>query len=144
MLLPRGLLDAMLFLGAPVRLIAPLLGVPLLVVVLTLRLLGMLLLVVVVLTLRLPGVLLLVVPVLALLLLSVLLLVVPVLPLLLLGVLGSLLLALRRSMLLWGTVLVCALLIPLCICRTGDSEKQRQNGCAGDSNYFHWCCLQDC
>jgi hypothetical protein len=25
----------------------------------------------------------------------------------------------------------------LCIGRTRDSEKQRKNGCAGNSNYFH-------
>src|ERR1700674_4515536 len=41
-------------------------------------------------------------------------------------------------------VLLCALLFLLGIRRSGDSEKQRQNGCAGDSNYFHRCYLQNC
>jgi hypothetical protein len=58
---------------------------------------------------------------------------------LLLSVLWLLLLTLR---LLLGMVLLCALLVLLCIRRSGDSEKQRQNGCAGDSNYFHRCYLQ--
>ena len=53
-----------------------------------------------------------------------------------------LLLTLRLSMLLLGMVLLCALLVLLCIRRSGDSEKQRQNGCAGDSNYFHGYYLQ--
>jgi hypothetical protein len=63
---------------------------------------------------------------------------------LLLSVLWLLLLTLRLSMLLLGMVLLCALLVLLCIRRSGDSEKQRQNGCAGDSNYFHRCYLQNC
>jgi hypothetical protein len=63
---------------------------------------------------------------------------------LLLRVLWLLLLTLRLSMLLLGMVLLCALLVLLCIRRSGDSEKQRQNGCAGDSNYFHRCYLQNC
>src|SRR5229473_2982144 len=60
------------------------------------------------------------------------------LSMLLLG-LGLLVLAL----LLLGMVLLCALLVLLFIRRSGDSEKQRQNGCAGDSNYFHRCYLQN-
>jgi hypothetical protein len=63
---------------------------------------------------------------------------------LLLSVLWLLLLTLRLSMLLLGMVLLCALLVLLCIRRSGDSEKQRQNGCAGDSNYFHGYYLQNC
>jgi len=59
-------------------------------------------------------------------------------------VLWLLLLMLRLSMLLLGMVLLRALLVLLCIRRSGDSEKQRQNGCAGDSNYFHRCYLQNC
>jgi hypothetical protein len=59
-------------------------------------------------------------------------------------VLWLLLLTLRLSMLLLGMVLLCALLVLLCIRRSGDSEKQRQNSCARDSNYFHRCYLQNC
>ena len=62
----------------------------------------------------------------------------------LLRVLWLLLLTLRLSMLLLGMVLLCALLLLLCIRRSRDSEKQRQNGCAGDSNCFHRCYLQNC
>jgi hypothetical protein len=75
---------------------------------------------------------------------------------LLLSVLWLLLLTLRLSMLLLGLgllllallllgmVLLCALLVLLCVRRSSDSEKKRQNGCAGDSNYFHRCYLQNC
>src|SRR6266849_4070183 len=127
MLLPGSLLDTLLFVRALGTLIASLL-------------LGVLLLVVLALTLLLLGVLLLVVLALTLLLLSLLLLLcVPLrLSMLLLG-LGLLVLAL----LLLGMVLLCALLVLLCIRRSGDSEKQRQNGCAGDSYYFHRCYLQN-
>jgi hypothetical protein len=164
MLLPGSLLDTLLFLRALGLLIAPLLlGVLLLVVlVLPLLLLGPLLLIVLVLALLLLGVLLLIVLVLALLLLGVLLLVVLVLTLLLLSVLlllrvlwlllrmlwlllrvlWLLLLTLWLSMLLLGMVLLRALLILLCVRGSSDSEKQRQNGCAGDSNYFHGYYLQ--
>ncbi len=172
MLLPGSLLDTLLFVRALGTLIASLLlGVLLLVVLaLTLLLLGVLLLVVLALTLLLLSLLLLLcVPLLlcVLLLLCGLLLVVLVLTLLLLrmlllsrllllsGLLWLLLLTLRLSMLLLGLgllvlallllgmVLLCALLVLLCIRRSGDSEKQRQNGCAGDSNYFHRCYLQN-
>jgi len=144
MLLPCGLLDALLFLTALRTFIAPLLlGVLLLVVpVLPLRLLGVLLLqVVTVLLPRLLGVLLLpVVPVLLPLLLSMLLLVVSVL--LLLRLLSVLLPLFRfrllmLTLLLLGMVLFFALLLVLCIGRTSDSEKQRKNGCARNVNYFH-------
>ena len=157
MLLPGSLLDALLFVRAVRLLITPLLlGVLLLiVVVLALLLLGVLLLVVAVLPLLLLCVLL----VALLLLLGVLLLVAAVLPLLLLSVLLRLLLfgrlTLLLSMLLFGLgllllallligmVLLFAPLLLLCICRSSDREKQRQNGCAGDSNYFHRCYLQN-
>src|SRR6202047_171095 len=160
MLLPGSLLDTLLFLRALGTLIAPLLGVLLLVVaVLPLLWLSVLLLVVAVLPLLLLSVLLLVVAVLPLLLLSVLLLVVAVLPLLLLGVLLRLLLfgrlplllsmllfglgLLVLALLLLGMVLLCALLFLPRVGRSSNREKQRQNGCAGDSNYFHRCYLQN-
>jgi hypothetical protein len=153
MLLPGTLLDTLLFLRALGSLIALLLlGVLLLVVlVLPLLLLSLLLLLRVLLVVLVPplllGMLLLVVAVLALLLLRMLL-VVLVLPLLLLGVLFRLLLLGRLPLLLFGLgllvlalllgmVLLCALLLLLCVCRSSDSEKQRQNGCAGYSNHFH-------
>ena len=41
-------------------------------------------------------------------------------------------------------VLLFAVLLLLCVCRSSDSEKQRQNGCADDSNWFHKCCLHCC
>jgi hypothetical protein len=63
---------------------------------------------------------------------------------LLLSVLLLLLLTLRLSVLLLGMVLLCVLLVLLCVRRSSDSEKQRQNGCAGDSDYFHRCYLQNC
>ena len=87
-----------------------------------------------------------IVVVLPLLLLSVLLPIALVLPLLLLGVLlvlfrfGSLVL----TLLLLGMVLFFALLLVLCVSRSSDSEKQRQNGCAGDSNRVHMCYLCAC
>jgi len=61
---------------------------------------------------------------------------------LLLRMLWLLLLTLWLSMLLLGMVLLRALLILLCVRGSSDSEKQRQNGCAGDSNYFHGYYLQ--
>jgi hypothetical protein len=33
------------------------------------------------------------------------------------------------------------LLLLLCVGKTSDPEKQRQNGCAGDTNHFHGCYL---
>ena len=151
MLLPRRLPDALLFLSALRTFIAPLLlGVLLLVVpFLLLRLLSMLLLVVPVL-LRLLRVLLLAVPVLLLRLLSMLLLVVPVLlrllrvlllavPVLLLRLLSMLLrfALLVLTLLLLGMVLFFVLQLVLCIARTRDYDKQRKNGCGGNSKYFH-------
>jgi hypothetical protein len=53
-----------------------------------------------------------------------------------------LLLMLWLRMLLLGMVLLRALLILLCVRGSSDAEKQRQNGCAGDSNYFHGYYLQ--
>ena len=61
----------------------------------------------------------------------------------LLSVLWLLLLTLRLSMLLLGMVLLCALLLLLCVGRSSNREKQKQNCCAGDSNYFHRCYLQN-
>ena len=119
MLLPSALLDSLL------------LGM-LLLPVLVLLLLGMLLL-----------------PVLVLLLLSMLLLPVLVLLLLLsvLWLLSMLLFGLGLlvlALLLFRMVLLFALLALLCVGRIGDSENQRQNGCAGDSNYFHYGYLYYC
>ena len=105
-------------------------------------------LLVLVLPLLLLSVLLSIVLVLSLLLLSVLLLLVLVLPLLLLSMLlwllsmllgGFCLLVL--TLLLLGVVLLFALLLVLCISRSSDSEKQRQNGCASDANCVHTCYL---
>src|ERR1700757_4965321 len=103
MLLPRALLDALLFLGALRMLVAPL-----------------------------SSMLLAIVLVLPLLLLSMLLL----LSVLLLGF-GLLVL----TLLLLGVILLFALLLVLCISRGSNSEKQRQNGCAGDFNCVHMCYL---
>ena len=170
-LLPRALLNALLFLSALRTFIAPLLlGVSLLIVLLLpWRLLSMLLLTVLLPPWRLLGMLLLVVPVLLLRLLSMLLLVVLFLPLLLLGMLLlvvpvlllrllsmlllvvlllpwrllSVLLLLFRfglvvlALLLLRMILFFALLLLLCIGRSRNSEKQRKNGCAGNSNYSH-------
>ena len=72
------------------------------------------------------------------LLLGLLLPIVLVLPLLLLSMLLLLSTLLWLSVLLWlsmlllGMVLLCALLLVLCVSRSSDSEKQRENGCAGD------------
>src|ERR1039458_1489995 len=71
------------------------------------------------------------------LLLSVLCL--PVLLLWLCLLLSMLLRGLRLrglGLLLFGMILFFARLLVLGIGRTRDSEKQRQNGCAGNSNYF--------
>jgi hypothetical protein len=127
MLLPRALLDALLFLSALRMVVAPLLSVLLpIVLVLHLPLLGMLLLFVLVLWL---------------LLLSVLLLLVLILPLLLLSMLllgfGLLVLIL----LLLGVVLFIALLVLLCKSRGCDSQQQRKNRGAGDPDCIHACCL---
>jgi hypothetical protein len=78
---------------------------------------------------------------LGLLLLSTLLLVMLVLPLLLLCALCLLLLlgwlSFLLSMLRVGLGLLFAVLLLLCEGRSSDSKKQRQDGCAGDPNYFH-------
>ena len=155
MLLKGTLLNTLLFLRALGSLIALLLlGMLLLVVlVLTLLLLGVLLLVLVLTLLLLCMLLRLVVVILALLLLRVLLLLCGFF--LLSAPLWLLLLMLRLSMLLFGLgllvlallllgmVLLCALLFLLCVGGSSSREKQRQNGCAGDSNYFHRCYLQN-
>jgi hypothetical protein len=154
--LPRALLDALLFLSALRTFITPLLLSVLLLVVpflpllllvlllvvpvlLLLLLRVLLLLVIPVLRLRLLRMLLLAVPVLLLRLLSMLLLVVPVLPLRLLSVLLLLFrfALLVLTLLLLGMILFFALLLVLCIGRTRDYDKQRKNGCGGNSNYFH-------
>jgi hypothetical protein len=59
------------------------------------------------------------------------------LSLLLLGMLAFGLGLLVLALLLLGMVLLFALLLVLCVNRSGDSEKQRQNGSARDSNYLH-------
>ena len=150
MLLPRALLDALLFLDALWTFVAPLLSMLLLLVlVLSLLLLGMLLLLLVlVLSLLLLSMLLLVLVLPLLLLGMLLLLLVLVLPLLLLSMLlllSVLLLGfglLVLILLLLGVVLLfAALLLVLCVSRSSNSEKQRQNGCAGDSNRVHMCYL---
>jgi hypothetical protein len=147
--LPCGLLDTPLLLCALRTFVAALLSVLLpIVLVPPLLLLGMLLPIVLVLPLLLLSMLLPIVLVLPLLLLGVLLPIVPVLPLLLLGVLLRLLSMLLcgfgllvPSLLLLGMGLLFALLLVLCVCWSSDSEKQRQNGCAGDSNCVHMCYL---
>ena len=48
---------------------------------------------------------------------------------------------LSRLGLLVRLALFFALFLLLCVARSSDSEKQRQNRCAGDSNYFHRCYL---
>jgi hypothetical protein len=157
MLLPCALLDPLLFLSAlrsfvaslllstrlPIVLVPPLLLLSVLlpiVLVLPLLSLSMLLLLVLVLPLLLLSVLLPIVLVLPLLLLSMLLLLLLGLPLLL-GMLPFGLSLLVLALLLLGMVLLFALLLVLCVSRSSDSEKQRQNGCTGDSNYFHRCYL---
>ena len=154
LVLPLMLLSALLLiiLILPLLLLSTLL---LVVLILPLLLLSMLL-VVLVLPLLLLSTLLLVVLVLPLLLLSALLLVVLVLPLLLLGTPWLLLLLVRLPLLLsmsrvglsllavvllfLGVVLPLAVLL-LRVGRSSDCEKQRQDGCAGDSNRFHRCSI---
>ena len=156
MLLPGALLDSLLFLSALGLFIAPLLLSMLLLPVLVLLLLSMLLLSVLVLLLLgmlllpvlvlLLGMLLLPVLILLLGMLLLFVLVLLLLPLSLLWLLSILLFGLGLfvlALLLFGMVLLFALLPLLCIRRSGDSEKQRQNGCA-DSNYFHRCYLYYC
>src|ERR1022692_4260851 len=142
---PCAALDALLLLSAVrLRVSLPLLGV-LLVIPFRPLLLSVLCLPVLLLWLCLP---------LSMLLLRLGLLVLALLlsglrPLLLLGVLLLLILfrpllsmLLRRpglrglGLLLFGMILFFARLLVLGIGRTRDSEKQRQNGCAGNSNYF--------
>ena len=48
------------------------------------------------------------------------------------------------TLLLFGMVLLVALLFVLSVNRNSDSENQGQNGCAGDSNSFHVCYLRCC
>ena len=48
-------------------------------------------------------------------------------------------LALLVPALLLGMVILFALLFVLGVNRSRNSEKQGQNGCAGNSNYFHMC-----
>src|ERR1700687_3939514 len=126
-LLPRALLNALLFLSVLRTFIAPLLlGVLLLVVLLLPRgLLSLLLLFVLLLPWRLLSVLLLIVLLLPWRLLSVLLL------LFRFGLLVLTLLLLSMSFFF-------VLLLLLRIGRNRNSEKQRENGCAGNSNYSHW------
>ena len=146
-----------------VLLLLLLLGLLLVVLVLLLLLLlGLLLVALVLLLLFLLSLLLIVLVLLLLLLLSLLLVVLVLLLLLLLSLLlvmlGRLLLSvlgLRLSMLRGGFALLVpalllimtlplALLLVLSVGRSCDSEKQGQNGCAGDSNYFHLCYLRCC
>jgi hypothetical protein len=127
MLLPGALLNTLLFLSGAGSLIAPLL----LLIILTRPLL-------------LLSLLFLIVLILSLLLLSLLFLIVLILPLLLLSLLRFWLGLLLLALLLFGTVLLFVLLILLSISRSGDSEKQRQNGCAREFNYFHSCRLLYC
>src|SRR5579864_5787825 len=144
MLSPRALLDALLFLGALRMPVAPLLSVLLPVaLVLPLLLLSVLLPVVLVLPLLLLRVLLSVVLVLPLVWLSVLLWLVRVVPRLLLRMLLRLSMLLFRlgllmlALLLCRMVLLLVLLLVLCVSRSSDSEKQRQNGCTSDPNWVH-------
>ena len=147
MLLPCALLDSLLFLSALRLFIAALLLSMLLLPALVLLLLLDMLLLLVLVLLLLLGMLLL--PVLVLLLLNMLLLFVLVLLLLLLSALWLLSMLLfglglfGLALLLLGMILLFALLPLLCVGR-GDSEKQRQNGCTGDSNHFHMGCLYYC
>jgi hypothetical protein len=56
------------------------------------------------------------------------------------GLLGMLLFGfglLVATLLLFGMVLILTLLLVLCQGGSSDSQKQRQNGCASDSNYSH-------
>ena len=136
MLLPRAVLDSLLFLAALWTFVAPPLSLLLpIALVLPLLLLSMLLPIVLVLSRLLLSMLLPITLVLPLLLLSMLLPIALVLPLLLLSVLllGSGLLVL--TLLLLGMVLFFVLV--LCVSRRSDSEKQRQNGCTGDINCVH-------
>ena len=131
-LLPIVLVPPLLLSGAlllPVLVVTLLLLRTLLVLVLPLLLLGMLLLLILFLPLLLLGMLLLLVLVLPLLLLSMLLF-----------RLGLRVLAL----LLFGMAFLFVLLLLLSICRSSDSEKQRQGRCTDDSNYFHKCFLHYC
>ena len=122
---PALLLSALLTVVLVLSLLSVLLAV---VLILSMLLLGLLLTVALVLPLLLLGVLLAVVLTLSLLLLSVL-----CLPLLVLLRLLRVLLPLLRRMVL----LVALVLILLSVSRTRDSEEQRQNRGADDSNCFH-------
>ncbi len=172
MLLPGTLLDTVSILSVPWFVAPPLLGVLLVsVLVLLLRLLSVLLMFVLILPLLvlsmllvfvlvlslLLSILLVSVLVLLLLLLSMLLMFVLVLPLLLLSMflMFVLVLLLRLTVLLrvgllvlvsllFRVVLLFVLLLVLRVGRSSHSEKQTQNGCAGDSNYFHRYYLHYC
>src|ERR1035437_6748155 len=143
---PCAALDALLLLSAVrLRVSLPLLGVLLVIPFRPLLLLRVLCLPVLLLWLCLPLSMLLRRPgllVLALLLIVLwLLLWLGVLLLLILfrPLLSMLLRGLRLrglGLLLFGMILFFARLLVLGIGRTRDSEKQRQNGCAGNSNYF--------
>jgi hypothetical protein len=111
-------MDALLFLRALRMFMAPLLSVLLTIVLILPLLLSML------------GPIVLVLP---LLLLSVLLRLLSML----LGGFGLLVL----TLLLLGVVLLFALLLVLCVSRSSDSEKQRQDGFAGEANCVHTCYL---
>jgi hypothetical protein len=104
-----------------------------LVLFLSLLLLGVLLLLVLLLSLLLLGVPLLLSPLWLLLLLLC--------PLLLSSMLLFRLGLLVLALLLCGMVLLFALLLMLCVSRSSECEKQRQKGCAGDSNPLHKCYL---
>ena len=146
MLLPRAVVNALLFLRALQMFIASLLSMLLpIVLVLPRLLLSVLLLLFLIVPLLLSTLLLLVlilpllllsVPLLLFLivsrLLSVLLLLALILPLLLLGV-G----VLELTALLLGMVLLLPLLLVLCIRRSSDPEKQRQSCRVDDSDCVH-------
>ncbi len=142
MLLPGTLLDTVSILSVPWFVAPPLLGVLLVsVLVLLLRLLSVLLMFVLILPLLVLSMLLVFVLVLSLLL-SILLVSVLVLPLRLTVLLRVGLLVLVS--LLFRVVLLFVLLLVLRVGRSSHSEKQTQNGCAGDSNYFHRYYLHYC
>ena len=139
MLLPRALLDTVSILSMPWLVAPPLLGVLLVSVLVLPLLLSMLLAPVLVLPLLL-GMLLVSVLILPRLLLSTLLVSVLALLSLLIVLLGPGLLVLIPWLL--RTILLFALPLVLRVGRYSHSEKQTQNGCAGDSNYFHRYYLQ--
>jgi hypothetical protein len=149
MLLPCAPLDSLLLWRVLASIVAPpLRGTRVVVVpVLPLLLLGVLLAVVLVLPLLLLGMLLLVM----LRLLVTLGLLLPLLPLRLgvlrlrfLGMLLFGLASLMPTLLLFGVVLLVAVLFVLGTGRSSDSENQGQDGRAGNCDHFHMCCLRCC